>query len=567
MKPPLFGHSNRQFSMTKFGRPEVCEILIGLDRYCRRRGVCLKTAAILVHLMVVFATMSVFQFESGSPEPLWEDQVMRLENGTHIIVYELSDYLSPTSLPVFDIITQGVEFITLEDEVVNLTSDGSYLTVKCNRPYTNGMGCNFAGASLEGIPGYSRGLWVDFIVNYTLGIGGNETSLENCLYDNLGRVVLGDGKASITVGFYKAQDPANLPWIEWEKDFYEVKAGETVVLNATATSPLVFFRTDYDGDTIPDTSWDWSLSGSYSTSHVYYKDGLACVRAWDGYQFGQNHSDTDCAHVMVYDTLPRPPTNLNALLSGEDSENVTVTWTLSLDDGQGKMNVIQYDLYRGENYSSNVSFYQFLDSVSNGTSVYIDTNVGEGDPNNHFYVVCAVDLNSNSSCANRQAGKFTRPLLEGPSLVSIPLILFDQNIESELRTVSFDKAWYYDSNRGEWKTLMKLKTYRGTLSQVFHTMGLWLSVTEDCNLTAAGVVPSHTELQLHIGWNLVSFPSFRANYTVGDLKTDINVNRVEGFDPSQMPYFLRVMQDEEYLKAGHAYWIETTEDGLWLVNN
>ena len=151
--------------------------------------------------------------------------------------------------------------------------------------------------------------------------------------------------------------------------------------------------------------------------------------------------------------------------------------------------------------------------------------------------------------------------------MSIPLILFDQSIESALRTVSFDKAWFYDSDRGEWKTLMKLKTYRGTLSRIFHTMGLWLTVTEDCNLTAAGVVPVTTSIQLSAGWNLVGFPSFNSSFTVSTLNAAIDAGRVEGFDLFGSPFHLRVLEDWEVLQAGYGYWIRAASDDTWIVDS
>ena len=53
-----------------------------------------------------------------------------------------------------------------------------------------------------------------------------------------------------------------------------------------------------------------------------------------------------------------------------------------------------------------------------------------------------------------------------------------------------------------------------------HTMGLWVNVTKESNLTMAGMVPPRTTIHLHSGWNLVSFPSFNSSYTVYDLKMD-----------------------------------------------
>ena len=262
---------------------------------------------------------------------------------------------------------------------------------------------------------------------------------------------------------------------------------------------------------------------------------------------------------------PRPPSLLEAYLSGETLENVTIMWTLSPDDGEGLRSVAGYEVYRNITYESDGSGYGLIASLPNGTSVYIDNYRGEGDPSNYLYQVCARDLYNNSSCSSNQAVKFTRPLSQGPSLISIPLIPSNESIETVLQTVQYDKAWYYDSSSGEWKWYMTSKGYRRGLFEVNHTTGLWIDVTEDSNLTVAGIVPAQTTIHLYEGWNLVSFPSFNSSYTVYDLKTDTGAVRVEGYNLSP-PYHLGVLEDAEVLLAGEAYWVRVAADNTWTVD-
>ncbi len=111
---------------------------------------------------------------------------------------------------------------------------------------------------------------------------------------------------------------------------------------------------------------------------------------------------------------------------------------------------------------------------------------------------------------------------------------------------------------------MKDKTYSGGFSSLNEMMGLWVNVTEDSNLTVAGTVPAQTTIHLYEGWNLVSFPSFNASYSVADLKAEIGATRVEGYDLAP-PYFLRVLGDAEVLQAGYAYWVKMDIDVDWIV--
>ena len=97
-----------------------------------------------------------------------------------------------------------------------------------------------------------------------------------------------------------------------------------------------------------------------------------------------------------------------------------------------------------------------------------------------------------------------------------------------------------------------------------HTMGAWVNVTEDSNLTVAGVVPAQTKIPLHKGWNLVSFPSFSFSYTAYDSMEDTGAVRVEGYDPAP-PYHSRVLADADLLQAGYGYWVKVQVDADWIV--
>ncbi|MFQ6128952.1 MAG: NosD domain-containing protein [Thermoplasmata archaeon] len=275
-----------------------------------------------------------------------------------------------------------------------------------------------------------------------------------------------------------------------------------------------------------------------------------------------------CASIEV---LPpsalSPPTDLNAHLSGSEFQNVTVNWKLSIDDGKGSESVIGYDVYRNAtSYDSKGRGYQLLERIPNGTSEYVDENAGEGDPINYFYCVCAVNAAINSSCSPNQAGKFTRSLSQGLNLISIPLIQSNASIEYVLQTVKHDKAWSYLSYDSDpWKSYMTFKPYKGDLPSINHTMGIWVNVTKESNLTVAGMVPAQTIMHLEEGWNLVGFPSMNSSYSISDLEASIGATRVEGFDPMAPPFFLRVLGDAEVLLVGEAYWVKVEAEIDWVV--
>ncbi len=280
-----------------------------------------------------------------------------------------------------------------------------------------------------------------------------------------------------------------------------------------------------------------------------------------------NGTTRDRYPLMEKATVNLPPRNIMTELTGRNSENVTLTWNLSWNDGQRANDVTGYEIYRSLTYDKERMGYSLIDSTPNQTAQYVDSFSGEGDPNNYFYYVCAINGTGNSSCSSDQAAKFTRSLSKGPNLISIPLIQSDQSIQTALQTLSYENAWSYDSINQEWKSFMKSKPYVQSLEYLNHTMGIWVNVTQDSNLTVAGVVPSSTTISLQAGWNLVGFPSSDDNYTVADLKAAVAVERIEGFDGLAPPYFLRVLNDGDFLQAGLGYWIRVATPTIWTVEN
>ncbi len=154
---------------------------------------------------------------------------------------------------------------------------------------------------------------------------------------------------------------------------------------------------------------------------------------------------------------PQPARDVRAVLSGYEFENVTVIWKPSLDESLGL--VLEYHVYRGEDYNMSGEIYQRTGSVPNGTHLFTDHLAGEGDLSTYFYTICVESIRGTSTCSHNQAGKFTRHLSPGPNLVSIPLIQSNESIERVLQTVGYDKAWYYDSSSQEWKWYMMYKKY------------------------------------------------------------------------------------------------------------
>ncbi len=336
----------------------------------------------------------------------------------------------------------------------------------------------------------------------------------------------------------------------------------------------LYYRYSFDNSSW--SSWnEWarnnSVSGTSATGSFPFQTDL------DGYyEFYTVASDTSGNEEpppVVPDAItavamtPLPPTNFSASLSGGSYENVWLTWDTSLDDGGGRKNVVLYQVFKGTIFDPSGLNYSPLGLHAAPYHFHVDSLAGEGNPNDYFYYVCVYTAFGKSSCTVDQAAKITRPLSKGTNLVSIPLIQSSESIEIVLQTVFFDAAWTYDSSTIDWKSYVAHKPYKGDLRNMDHKNGLWVNATALSNLTVAGIVPLTTTIQLRAGWNLAGFPSFNPTYTVGDLKTETGASRVEGFDASASPYFLKALQDSDVLSAGRGYWIYVPGDAAWTVSN
>jgi hypothetical protein len=270
----------------------------------------------------------------------------------------------------------------------------------------------------------------------------------------------------------------------------------------------------------------------------------------------------DAYHVGPFGIDASPPTTLDdvwADLEGTGWRDVNVSWTPAFDVESGLQ---RYDVYYSTTYDSDGAGYAILASVLPGTTHFVHSNAGEGDPSTYFYMVMAVDLANNSAPYQNQAGKFTKQLAAGWQLISIPLEQRNESLEV-LRTLDFDVIRSY--SMGSWKSYYPQKTYCD-LRQITADMGMWIHVASDSNLTLAGKIPAITSITLRRGWNLVGYPSFNT-YTVADLKADMTALRVEVYDEFSPPYFLRIADDFEVLTAGMGYWVKVSQAGTWIVIN
>ncbi|MFQ5909145.1 MAG: hypothetical protein ACE5IJ_00300 [Thermoplasmata archaeon] len=416
--------------------------------------------------------------------------------------------------------------------------------------------------------GWAEGTHRVFVYAVDSRGNGNITSIEN---------------VTITITIPDTQPPEILNAKVNGNTWIGIYEGDPVVLNATitdeSTGNSMIGGANY---TIGIQNWPGydmnALDGDFNSSLedvtvVIDTTGWSmmnhtiCIYAWDIVP-NENTTSTACVSIDILAVHPLAPLMTGADLTGPGLSNVQIRWDRSGDDGLGSDDVVEYDIYQATNYSGPYAYITSEPATNSPAYNWTCLGCGVGDPNSYFFYVEA-DNGVLTEPAPNKASKFLRFLGDAPQLISVPLILSSDDISFVLQTLQFDMAYYYDTSDASdpWKSYMPFKPYKGDLTTVDRTMALWVNVTSPGDFVVAGLVPETTAITLLAGWNLVGFSSFAADYTVADLKLDVNASNVEEPDPTALPFGLKDMLDTDAFLAGRGYWIEVPEDVVWTMVN
>ncbi len=163
---------------------------------------------------------------------------------------------------------------------------------------------------------------------------------------------------------------------------------------------------------------------------------------------------------------------------------------------------------------------------------------------------------------------FSIPLSPGWNLISTPLIQRDESIDKVLENITgkWNVVKYHDNtdSADPWKTY-RVGASTNDLADIDNTMGFWINITEpNVTLTVSGVLPSSTTINLHAGWNLVSYPSLNTE-TVGNALWGTGADRVEVFNASS-PYLIDEVEATYIMKPGEGYWVHVPADTIWIID-
>ena len=202
-----------------------------------------------------------------------------------------------------------------------------------------------------------------------------------------------------------------------------------------------------------------------------------------------------------------------------------------------------------------------------GNTTYTPVGAGLGDLNTYFYVVIAKDTNGLKSASPTQGAKIAKHFTTGPKLISIPLNLSTDDLSTILGTLDYNIAWWYDATDvlDHWKSYNPSKAFN-EFDKYNRTMALWVDVATEGYLTLAGMLPNTTDIPIYQGWNLIGYPSFSSKKVETALST-ILWERVEGFDESSPPQFLRLLWDDDRMEGFKGYWMKASSPGMLTITN
>lgn len=174
-----------------------------------------------------------------------------------------------------------------------------------------------------------------------------------------------------------------------------------------------------------------------------------------------------------------------------------------------------------------------------------------------------------SMLVNVDPNHYIYSLMPGWNLISLPLIPTAGDPDSVFSSINgkWDVLRYYDvaDTTDHWKEYSKIKDYND-MPSLTESMALWIHMKESAKLNLSGSIPSTTDIQLVRGWNFVGYPSLYDKELSSALNNP-NIKKVEAFDPTALPTFLKQLTSGDLMLTGFGYWVYAKRVTTWTVSN
>ena len=163
----------------------------------------------------------------------------------------------------------------------------------------------------------------------------------------------------------------------------------------------------------------------------------------------------------------------------------------------------------------------------------------------------------------------------GWNLVSLPRPQLTTNIQTVLESIErrYDAVQWYDilDNTDPWKHYHTSKpSSMNDLDELNHTMGFWLHITdpEGTTLVIFGdELSSSQNIPLHLGWNLVGYPSTlnkTRDVALGTLNFGSDIDSIWTYNAT-IQEWVELDEPTDYYEIGQGYWVHSKVEKVWNV--
>ncbi|MFW6305200.1 MAG: hypothetical protein ACOC1V_05435 [Candidatus Saliniplasma sp.] len=133
---------------------------------------------------------------------------------------------------------------------------------------------------------------------------------------------------------------------------------------------------------------------------------------------------------------------------------------------------------------------------------------------------------------------------------------------------NYDKVMWYDSAEESWRSYMPERySHFDDIYEWDHSMGLWIRMSKDDNLTVEGIAPYRTRITLQSGWNTVGYPTNLTEKASVSLPSE--VTKLGVFNASRQNYVEYIYDLKNYtLKPNEGYFVYNSGENEvdWVID-
>ncbi|MEW6069515.1 MAG: hypothetical protein AB1485_02770 [Candidatus Thermoplasmatota archaeon] len=252
--------------------------------------------------------------------------------------------------------------------------------------------------------------------------------------------------------------------------------------------------------------------------------------------------------------LPYPPDNIKIKIEGS---NINLTWNSSLS-----LDVAHYNIYR----STTQDVFNFSAPYATTTNTtYLDVDAGEGNPNNYYYAVSAVDKVGNVGLPSYKVGKYLLPLTKGWNFIALPLNTTYKTageLANAIPNCSYISVWN--------TTTQSFITYtKGAVENNFsieNGVGYLTHLANKADFYLAGRVIETLNVSLKSGWNSIGYLNESAT-DASTLSTKIKNCTCIGYWNFTLGRFVSYIVGTGIgnfsIARGNGYLISVTKESAW----